>query len=121
MYLELLEPTFLVCQLDNFQEIPWEGEFCFVSKTDQEISLVCPKENCPTTTLRCEDSWRCLRIPEVLDFGLVGILAKISGLLAQAGISIFAISTYNTDYILCKENQLPQALTCLIAGGYEIK
>lgn len=92
----------------------------FFSKTADELSLVCPEADLPAAVLQCERGWRALKICGTLDFGLVGILAKISGLLAEAGISIFAVSTYNTDYILIKAAHLDKAVTALSTNGYQI-
>ncbi len=120
MELQLLPQPFAVCQVTNLQQINWQMPFCFLSKTDEELSLVCPEENLPTQTLQCEYGWRTFKICGTLDFALVGILARLSGLLAAAGISIFAVSTYNTDYILIKETALEQASAVLTANGYNI-
>lgn len=92
----------------------------FFSKTAEELSLVCPETDLPATVLQCERGWRALKICGALDFTLVGILAKISSLLANAGISIFAVSTYNTDYILIKEAHLQKAAAALRTNGYQI-
>ncbi len=67
-----------------------------------------------------EDGWRALRVKGVLDFSLTGILAKISGILANAKIGIFAVSTYNTDYILMKKENFEKALNVLSDAGYDI-
>ena len=82
--------------------------------------LVCPETDLPAAVLQCERGWRALKICGVLDFALVGILAKISSLLANAGISIFAVSTYNTDYIFIKESHLQKAAAALRTNGYQI-
>ena len=84
------------------------------------MSLVCPETDLPAAVLQCERGRRALKICGVLDFALVGILAKISSLLANAGISIFAVSTYNTDYILIKESHLQKAAAALRTNGYQI-
>lgn len=120
MELQLLPQRFAVCQITDLQQIDWQMPFCFLSKTDEELSLACPEANLPTQTLQCEYGWRTFKICGTLDFALVGILAKLSGLLAAAGISIFAVSTYNTDYILIKETSLEAATKVLIANGYNI-
>ena len=75
----------------------------------------------PHATLAREDGWRALRVAEPMDFGLTGVLAGISTVLAQAGISIFAVSTFDTDYILIKAENLGLAQTALEAGGYTIE
>ena len=101
-------------------EIDTNGTFFFIGRTDEEISLVCPTAEAPARTLAREDGWRGFRIRGTLDLSLVGILSRLSAVLAEAGIGIFAVSTYNTDYILVKEKDLDRALDMLAAAGYEI-
>lgn len=120
MKLKVLSESFSVCKLRDAGEIDLTREFCFVGKTDEELSLVCPTEEVPEDILAREDGWRGFRIEGVLDFSLIGILAKISGILAEAKIGIFVVSTYNTDYIFTKENQFQQALDALGTVGYQI-
>jgi hypothetical protein len=93
--------------------------FYSITRTPDEFSIVCETTFIPHT-LEQQDGWQCLMIEGVLDFSLVGILARISGVLAQAGISIFAISTYNTDYILLKATNMQRALENLQQNGYDI-
>ena len=93
----------------------------FSGRTDQEKSLVCPTAIVPDNTLARDDDWRAFRICGELDFSLIGILAKISKILAENAIGIFAISTYNTDYILTKEKNFDKALQVLTEAGYEIR
>ena len=81
---------------------------------------MCITENTPSDTIERDDGWRGFRIQGTLDFSLVGILAKISGILADHKISIFAVSTYNTDYVLVKEENFDRALSILEAEGYSI-
>lgn len=92
----------------------------FLAITDDEISVVLPTENVPDNTLSREDDWRAFKIEGVLDFSLVGILANISSLLAKEDISIFAISTYNTDYVLVKESNFKKATHVLRQNQYEV-
>ena len=113
MQLQILPQTFAVCQIQDTSQINWQMPLFFFSKTAEELSL-------PAAVLQCERGWRALKICGVLDFALVGILAKISSLLANAGISIFAVSTYNTDYILIKESHLQKAAAALRTNGYQI-
>ena len=110
MKTEGLDARFTVCQVENGREIDWSDTWCFVSRTDEEISLLCRTEKTPKETLKREDGWRGFRVCGTLDFSLVGIMARISGALAEAGIPLFAISTYNTDYIFVKEEQFEQAM-----------
>ena len=109
-----------VCKVRDTSSIDLDLEFCFACKTDEEISLVCKTCDVPSDTLEREDGWKGFRITGVLDFGLIGILSKISGILADNGIGIFAVSTYNTDYILVKEENFDRALKALSENGYEI-
>lgn len=120
MQLKLLPGEYAVCQPQVLADVPLEDEFWFLSKTDEELSLVCLAESVPEDTLKCETGWRMLRVEGVLDFSLTGILARISGVLAEADVPIFAVSTYNTDYILVKTPNLPVALNALRAADYSI-
>ena len=96
------------------------SDFYFIGKTDEELSLVCKTEDAPSSTIERDDGWRGFRIQGVLDFSLIGILSKISGILAENKIGIFAGSTYNTDYILVKEDNYERALGVLSAEGYTV-
>lgn len=107
-----------VCKLRSLQGIDLTMKPCFVGVTDDEISLVCRTEDTPADTLEREDSWRCFRICGVLDFSLTGILSAISAVLAENQIGIFAVSTYNTDYILVKSSNLDRAVEVLSQAGY---
>ena len=120
MNLQVLPQAFSVCQISDGSRIDFTREFVFVAKTDEELSLVCETGHVPPNALKREDGWRAFRVSGVLDFSLVGILAKISGLLANEGISIFAISTYNTDYILVREASFARAMAALSSAGYAI-
>lgn len=88
--------------------------------TDEERSLVCSSADVPANTVERDDGWKAFRIQGVLDFSLIGILSKLSGLLAENEIGIFAISTYNTDYILTKKENYQKALNILSDSGYKI-
>lgn len=120
MKLQLLEQTFTVCQLDSIADADLSAPFTFLARTDEEISLVCPTDRCPPGGKNRQDGWKCLRVVGVLDFSLVGILARIADCLAQAQVPLFAVSTYNTDYILFLEKHASAALSSLQAAGYEI-
>ena len=120
MKLKRMERDFTVCRVAEEKEIDLTKEFCFVGKTDEEISLVCVTEDVPEHTLQREDGWKAFRIEGELDFSLIGILAGISALLAKAKIGIFVVSTYGTDYVLVKKVQYEKALETLAGAGYEI-
>ena len=118
MVLQILPQDFSVCKVNDSKDIDLSGEFVFVGKTDEEISLVCTTASAPGDCIR-EDGWRAFRIAGELDFSLVGIIAKISGVLTEAGISLFVVSTYNTDYVLVKEESLDAAVRALTGAGYD--
>ncbi len=121
MDIKIIDRAFSVCKPENMKEINFEDAFCFLSKTDEELSLVCSTQFVPLNTTEREDGWKAFRIEGVLDFSLIGILSEISGILAGEKIGIFAISTYNTDYILVKEENFEKALNALKMKGYHIK
>lgn len=120
MIIEKLAPSFSICKLQDFSRVNFEEAYCFAACTDEEKSLVCPMEHVPENALIRDDGWRAFRIQGMLDFSLVGILAKISALLAAEKIGIFAVSTYNTDYILVKEENFDRAIDALARSGYSI-
>ena len=120
MTLQVLPQTFTVCQLSDLSLVDFSRTFVFLSQTDEELSLVCETDHVPQTTITREDGWRAFRVCGVLEFSMVGVLARLSSLLAASGISIFAISTYNTDYILTKTEAFERALKVLSAAGYAI-
>ncbi len=109
-----------VCKLPDTAAIDLKKDFYFIGKTDQEISLVCRTEDTPPLATDQEDGWKGFRIQGVLDFSLVEILAKLTAILAENQIGIFAVSTYNTDYILVKAEQFEHAAEALNAAGYTI-
>lgn len=97
-----------------------DADFYFIGKTDEELSFVCKTENTPAHTTSRDDDWKGFRIEGILDFSLKGILAGISAILADKQIGIFAVSTYNTDYIFVKEHDFERALSALVEKGYTI-
>lgn len=105
---------------EDYSLVDLDAEYCFTGKTDEEKSLVCITDKVPKNVIRRDDGWKAIRIQGVLDFSLIGILAKIAGILAENDISIFAVSTYNTDYILLKEEKYQKALKVLGDSGYKI-
>lgn len=120
MELKTLPFGFTVCKLISVGDLPSDIDFCFTAKTDEEISLVCKTEDVPEETLERDDGWKGFRITGVLDFSLIGILSKISSILAENKIGIFAVSTYNTDYIFVKEENFDRAIKALKDSGYDI-
>ena len=120
MKLKTIPFDLTVCKLADVSSIDLNGEFFFIGRTDEEISLVCRTEDTPDNTVRRDDGWKGFRIEGELDFSLIGILSKISSILADNRIGIFAVSTYNTDYILVKKENFDKALSALAEAGYQI-
>ena len=119
--LKTLPYEFSVCQLDSTTSVNFGSEYCFFARTAEEISLVCPTHQVTAHTLHREDGWRGLYIDGILDFSLIGILSKLSAVLAASQVGIFAVSTYNTDYIFVKKDQYSQAVQALRQAGYAVE
>ena len=120
--MKLLEEKYGVCRLDKTELIPeWaqNSDFFAITRTADELSIVCTEDSIPNN-IKCEKDWRILKVEGPLDFSLIGILASISTILAQNGISIFAISTYDTDYILVKNKDIDKAIESLIKERYDV-
>ena len=120
MELKKLPYDLTVCKVTSLADVDLDTEFFFLGKTDEELSLVCRTEDTPADTVERDDGWKGFRIEGVLEFSMVGILSKLSGILAENEIGLFAVSTYNTDYILVKEENFAKALEVLAAEGYTI-
>ena len=120
MELRKLDQDFSVCKVEDYSLVDLGAEYSFIGKTDEEISLVCSTIDVPPNVIERDDGWKGFRIQGVLDFSLIGILAGVAEILAENGISIFAISTYNTDYVLMKKESYQKALDILGRTGYEI-
>lgn len=116
----LLLGEYVVCKLEELPIITWDDTFISLTRTSDEISLVCAADKAPASAMAVEAGWRILKTLGQLDFSLVGILAEVASRLADAGISIFAVSTYNTDYILLKQDQLAAAIGELQAAGHQV-
>lgn len=119
MKLEQVMGSFSVCRIKNTGDVLFNGAFVSLTQTRDEISLVCPTKDVPENCIKREDGWACVKIAGTLDFSLIGILARISGILADNGISIFAVSTFNTDYILLKKEKVSRAIVVLRENGYQ--
>lgn len=104
----------------DYSLVDLDVEYCFIGKTDEEKSLVCITRDVPANVMERDDGWKAFRIQGILEFSLIGILSKITGILAENKIGIFAISTYNTDYVLTKKENYQKALDALKDAGYTI-
>lgn len=120
MEIKIIKQKFSVCKVKDLSKVDFSDEFCFVGKTDEELSLVCSSESVPDNVTACDDGWRAFRIQGVLDFSLIGIIAKISTILADNKIGIFAVSTFNTDYVLTKKESFDKAIDVLEKNEYKI-
>lgn len=120
MEIKKLNQEFSVCKVMDYSLVNMDAEYSFIGKTDEEKSLVCITSDVPPNTIQRDDGWKGFRIQGTLDFSLIGILSNIAKILAENSISIFAISTYNTDYVLIKKDNYQKALDILKDSGYEI-
>ncbi|MDR6291726.1 MULTISPECIES: ACT domain-containing protein [Inquilinus] len=116
LVLSLLPETLAVARLPAGAALPgwidWTDPFVTVSRTRDELSVVCPEARLPAD-VQAERGWRGFKVEGPLDFALTGILARLAAPLAEAGISIFAISTYDTDYLLVRGGDLDAATAVL--------
>lgn len=119
----LLEDVFAVCGLESDAPIPlWATEsdsFFSITKTVNELSIVCSQDRVPEG-VKCENDFRCVKILGPLDFSLIGILSSVSNILANANISIFVISTFDTDYVLIKQKDIGKAIKALNKNGFDV-
>ena len=119
----LLDEAYVVCRLDPGDAIPsWcDGPgLVSITRTKDELSVVCPVDRLPPDVARVERGWRCLRFHGPIDFAQTGVLAAAAGPLAAAGVGIFAIATFDTDYVLVRESQLDQAVAALRDAGHQV-
>lgn len=120
MEIKKIAYDFSVCKVEDYSLVNLDAEYCFVGKTDEEKSLVCLTSDVPGNVTDRDDGWKAFRIQGILDFSLIGVLSKISSVLAENEIGIFAISTFNTDYILTKKVDFDKAMDVLNRAGYQI-
>ena len=122
LVLKVLDGGYSIHRLDPDGDVPamvFAGEFSFVAHTDDELSVVCPSD-IPLESSKVEPGWSCLKVLGPLGFDLTGILSGISSALAQAHISIFAVSTYDTDYVLVRSDDLDRTRNTLQQAGYRL-
>ena len=119
LQLQILPQSLTVCKVAELGGFDMAGLY-FIGNTDEELSLVCETRRTPAQTIAREDGWRALRVMGPLEFGLTGILAGIAAALAAANIPIFAVSTYDTDYVLIKAENLACAVETLWDAGYGV-
>ena len=120
--LSVLPQEFGICRLEGAAEIPgWamSGPFFSITRMREELSIVCPAASIPEGSV-VERGWRCLKVHGPLDFSQTGILVSLAEPLARVGLGIFAVSTYDTDYLLVKANELQKAVRALRQAGYKV-
>ncbi len=120
--LELLPETYAICRMEPGEAPPgWAtgGGFLSMTRTGSELSIVCVQQAVPEG-VRCERGWRCLGVQGVLDFALSGILASLAAPLAEASISTFAVSTFDTDYLLLRQADLSKGAGALVRAGHRV-
>lgn len=121
--LSILNDTFAICRFPKNFTIPeWahKGRFYSLTQTDDELSIVCSQENIGEAD-KVDKGWKALKVEGPLDLSLIGIIADLSSILANGGIGIFTVSTYDTDYILVKEENLEKAIDLLTKAGHTVK
>ena len=117
-----LPDTFAICRLAPDAPIPaaiMDRLFICITRTAEELSIVCPANQVPQNA-QCESPWTCFKLEGPFPFSLTGVLASFIDPLAQSGIPIFAISTFDTDYVLVKEESVASTLKTLLAAGHEL-
>ena len=115
-----IDYDFAVCKVADYSFINRNAEFFFIGKTEDENSLVSFTSDVPKNVIKRDDGWKAFRIQGILDFSMIGILSRISGILAKESISVFAVSTFNTDYIFVKNRNYEKALEILKQNGYSV-
>lgn len=121
--LTVLTGDYAIVRLDPGEDVPDAAlakPFSSITRTAGETSIVCPQEAVPAGALH-EGGWRCLGVVDELDFSLAGVLASLAGPLAEAGVPIFVISTYDTDYLLVKGDRLARARDALAEVGHTVR
>ena len=120
MRLKVLDGAYTVCKIRDIGLVDWSGELTFLGCTPEEKSLVCETNRVPEGAQKREDGWQALRVDGTLAFSLVGVLAGITAALAAAKISVFCVSTFDTDYVPVKETALDTAVSALRSAGYAV-
>ncbi len=120
MEIKRIEYEFSVCKVIDYSLVDLNAEYIFIGKTDKENSLVCRTCDVPPNVVERDDGWKIFRIQGILDFSLVGVLSQISRILTENEIGIFAVSTFNTDYLLTKKENYEKAIETLNNAGYKI-
>lgn len=122
MNLTILSDTFAICRLSPEEDVPdWAmiSDFVSITHTADELSIVCAEENVPAS-VKADRGWRALKVAGPLDLALTGVLASLANPLAEAQINLFAVSTFDTDYLLVKGYNLDRACEVLRQAGHVV-
>jgi hypothetical protein len=119
MDLQIIDKKLSVCKIKSWEDVKHQDEFVFLAKTDHELSLVCDTEDVPKDCIIVEHGWRCFRIAENAAFEKYGMIAGIANIVANEKTGIFVVATYDTDYILIKENKFTDVINVLKKEGYQ--
>lgn len=120
--LSLMEGSFAICRLDKNAAVPaWAqtGDFFSVTRTPDELSIVCPQSSVPERT-DCETGWRCLKVESPFEFDLTGAISSIAAPLAEADIGLFVVATQDSDYLMVEETDLEQTIRVLSQAGHRV-
>jgi hypothetical protein len=121
--LSALQGRFAICRLDPDTEVAGKGSgggFYSITRTADELSIVCLETDAPKQA-RCEAGWRCLKLHGPFAFSATGVLASLAEPLARAGVGIFVISTFDTDYLLVKDQDLDMSVAALTEAGHRVE
>lgn len=121
--LDLLEGNFVICRLSSSSSLPswaFNGPFISITKTDDELSIITLDDHRLPKDIKCERTWKCLKLKGPFPFDMTGVLSSILNPLAKADIPILAISTFDTDYVMIKDKNLEIAADVLRQNGHVV-
>ncbi|CAF1122113.1 unnamed protein product [Adineta ricciae] len=123
LMINLLSETFVICRLSPSSPLPswaFDGPFVSITKTDDELSIITIDDRRLPKDIQCERHWKCFKLQGPFPFDMTGILASVLNPLGKADVGILAVSTFDTDYVLVKENNLQIALDVLKQNGHSV-
>lgn len=117
MDLRMVNEKFVICQVENFNQIDFNQDYVFTAKTKDEYSVICPEEIAPSQYIKIEHGWKCFHIAEDAAFEKYGMIAFLADIVAKQKTGILVVATFDTDYILIKEEKMEQVQKALIDAG----
>src|SRR3954449_9842357 len=123
MELALMSQELAVCRLEEHDPVPdwaWRGEFVSISRARGELSVICAAGAVPAEGVTAERGWRALVVTTAMDFSVTGVAAALTAPLAQGGVSVLPVATYDTDYVLVKDEGLADAIEALLGAGHQV-